>query len=321
MPQAGEIRRGSTESVQWDGSRWQPLAKDEGPSKRYQPGLGDDYASAFTNELGRTAKEAAIGLARSPLDLVKNTVGMVAHPITAVENAAHAVAHPIDTVQALGDDPRAAGSLLGQVLLGKVAPDALGSLAANGPSVVGRGMSAVGRGLENAGSAVLDRGGIPIGMTAAGTAAAGHPLAAAAEIGLPLAAKYGGKGLQAVGRSLEGLKRAAAPTKIADASSPTPFGPGLSPKGLTRNIETLTRDTGSPSDAEAVGQDLERLTDTAPTTEPASIRGLQQALTPDDVSLREDAVQRYLAKFPGLPTDEDVAASVAARNAGKKWRN
>lgn len=26
MPQAGEIRRGSTEAVQWDGSRWQPLA-------------------------------------------------------------------------------------------------------------------------------------------------------------------------------------------------------------------------------------------------------------------------------------------------------
>lgn len=251
MPQQGEIRRGATESVRWDGSKWTPLAPETDTSvPMYHPRSADTPTTAAIGELARTGKEAAIGLARSPWDLVKNTLGMVAHPINTIENTAHAIAHPIDTAKALGDDPRAAGSLLGQLLIAPKMPGMAETAATEGPSVVGRGLGTVGRGMEAASNAVLDsKGGIPLGMTAAGTAFSGHPIAAAAEIGLPLAAKYGGKGLQAAGRSLEGLKRAAAPSLEAAVKPDVNWsGVELSPEAAARNIEaTNLRDVSGYS--------------------------------------------------------------------------
>lgn len=250
MPEKGETRTANGETRAWNGTRWEPTTAQADTSvPMYHPRSADTPTTAAIGELARTGKEAAIGLVRSPLDLVKNTLGMVAHPITTLENTAHAIAHPIDTVNALGDDPRAAGSLLGQLLIAPRVPGMAETAATEGPGVMGRGLGTVGRGMEAAGNAVLDsKGGIPLGMTAAGTAFSGHPLAAAAEIGLPLAAKYGGKGLQAAGRSLEGLKLAAAPALKTAAPDVNLSGVTLSPEAAARNIEgTNLRDVSGYS--------------------------------------------------------------------------
>lgn len=295
MPDKGEIRRGATEAVQWDGSRWTPLPSDD-KSERYQPALSDDYASAFTHELARTGKEAAIGLARSPIDLVKNTIGMVAHPIDAVTNTAHAIAHPVDTFNALGDNPREAGSLLGQLLLAPKVPGALKATAAEGPALVGRGLGTVGRGMEAAGTAVLDsRGGLPLGMTAAGTAASGHPIAAAAEIGVPLAAKYGGKGLQAVGRSLEGLKRATAPD-VPPRPNSVLSGVTLSPEAVARNIEATNL-----RDVEGYSHDMAGKLAGIPAAGEATARNFPTG----EHAITQEMINEALSKKPYVPWNPD----------------
>ena len=168
------------------------------------PGM---FGSAGRRELLRTGKEAAIGLARSPLDAVKGLFGMVAHPIDAVTNLASSVAHPLDTIEALGDDPRAAGSLLGQVLMGRMAGPKVGAVArssapalAEGAATVGRGVGAVGRGMEAVGASAPAKHLASWGGVEAAMAMDPKGLALAAA---PTALKYGGKGVQAAGRLLE----------------------------------------------------------------------------------------------------------------------
>ncbi len=168
------------------------------------PGI---FGSAGRRELMRTGKEAAIGLARSPLDAVKGLFGMVAHPIDTVTNTANAVMHPLDTIEALGDDPRAAGSMLGQVLLGKyAAPKVMPALRASAPSVArgvagaGRAAGAVGRGMEAVGESAPARHMGSFGAMEAALRMDPKGLALAAA---PAALKYGGKAVQAGGRLLE----------------------------------------------------------------------------------------------------------------------
>lgn len=164
------------------------------------PGM---FGSAGRRELGRTATEAGIGLVRSPIDAVKGLFNLARHPIDSVSNTVNAIAHPIDTVKALGDDPRAAGSMIGQLLLGKVIPENLGTIT----NATGRGVSAVGRAAESVGDAIggskFSVGGMTIpGLGAAEALFRGDPkgLAVAAS---PYALKYGGKGMQAIGGALE----------------------------------------------------------------------------------------------------------------------
>ncbi len=168
------------------------------------PGM---FGSAGRRELMRTGKEAAIGLARSPLDAVKGLFGMVAHPIDTVTNTASAVMHPLDTIEALGDDPRAAGSMLGQVLLGKyAAPKVMPALRASAPAVArgvagaGRAAGAVGRGMEAVGESAPARHMGSFGAMEAALRMDPKGLALAAA---PAALKYGGKAVQAGGRLLE----------------------------------------------------------------------------------------------------------------------
>ncbi len=171
------------------------------------PGM---FGSAGRRELLRTGKEAGIGLLKSPIDAVKGLFGMVAHPIDSATNLASAVTHPLDTIEALGDDPRAAGSMLGQVLMGKLVPGNLGTIgevagdaskiAARGVAGLGRGAGAVGRGLETVAASAPAKhlatwGGVEAAMR---MDPKGLMVAAA-----PAALKYGGKGLQAAGRVME----------------------------------------------------------------------------------------------------------------------
>lgn len=216
----------------------------------HHPGLTESPIDAAVGEGFRTAGEAAKGFLESPLDMAKGAYNTVRHPLDTMLGIARTVAHPIDAVKALGDDPRAAGSLLGQMLLAPKIPGAADTALSEGPGVVGRGIGAVGRASEAAGDAVLDRPTMG-GMAALGTAVSGHPLAAAAEIGVPLAAKYGGRGLQKLGASLEGLKLATAPA-MADVPDSTLSGVTLSPDAVGRNIDaTNMRDMEGFSHSQA----------------------------------------------------------------------
>lgn len=206
MPQPGEVRTANGETRKWSGTRWeapQPgggeVSSTPGSPTMYHPGLGDTPESARNEELMRTAKEAGIGLLRSPYDLVKGMFNTVAHPIDAVSGMAHTVAHPLDTIKAIGDDPRAGGSMLGQLLLAPKVP----AITDAAPGVIGRGISAVGRGAEAVGGSVPARtAGALAGL---GSALHGN-LTGMAEALIPPALEYGGKGLQATGDAIASVK-------------------------------------------------------------------------------------------------------------------
>ena len=183
----------------------------------YHPGLADTPLEAGASELLRTGKEAALGLARSPWDLLKNTLGLVAHPVESMKGMAHAVSNPRETIQQLGDNPREAGSALGQLLLGRYAVPALA------PKVPGT-LSAVGGRAEALGSALAETklGGLGLpGLGAAEAIFRSDPMGAAVAAA-PYALKYGGRGLQRTGAALEGLKRGATVAEEAEPAAVAP---------------------------------------------------------------------------------------------------
>ena len=179
----------------------------------YHPGASDTPTEAFLGELGRTGKEAAIGLARSPWDLLKGTFGLAAHPVESMKGMAHAVSNPRETIQQLGDNPREAGSALGQLLLGRYAVPAVAPKVPGAVSAVGRGAEAVGTTLAKG------RFGGGFGLPGLGAAEAifrSDPMGVAVAAA-PYALKYGGRGLQRAGAALEGLKRGAT---VAEEAAP-----------------------------------------------------------------------------------------------------
>lgn len=178
-------------------------ANDGALGERYHATSADDYTSAAEGELLRTAKEAGMGLLRSPVDLVKNTYNSVRHPLDTLMGIGHAVANPEETVTNLAAHPREAGSLLGQTLLGPRVPGAANAALAEGPSIAGRAISAVGRGAEALGTSKLVKRGGTFG--ALGELMTGHPGTAAVTAVVPPALEYGGKGLQSLGSAMEGM--------------------------------------------------------------------------------------------------------------------
>lgn len=191
-----------------------PTNEDGALGERYHPGQGDDYTSAFEGELGRTAKEAAIGLARSPLDMVK---GMM-HPLDALMGIGHTVTHPREAVQNLMANPREGGSLLGQMLLAPRVPGMVDAAVANGPGMVGRGMSAVGRGAEALGTSSAAA---KLRALAPMEALTGHIGPAIASTVGPAVLEHGGKFLQRGGAALEGLMDAGGePAAVAEGAVP-----------------------------------------------------------------------------------------------------
>ena len=222
---------------------WQPYtppAETPRPA-RYEPGLADTPTTAIVNELARTGKEAGIGLARSPVDAVKGLFQLAAHPIEAVKGTARAVAHPVETFNALGDNPREAGSILGQLLLGKVGLPKVPAALARVPEAV----SAAGRGAETAGTALAESkiGGFGIpGLGALEAITRGDPtgLAVAAS---PYALKYGGKGLQKVGGGLEALKEAL----LRPSATPDEAGTVSRWHSLPKSTEVPYRSTQTPT--------------------------------------------------------------------------
>lgn len=219
MPQMKQFPNGKWGQMDAEGD-WVPMTAPQpgggdvsagpGSAPMYHPGLGDTPESARNAELMRTAQEAGIGLLKSPYDLVKGMFNTVAHPVDTVTGMAHSIAHPLDTIKAIGDDPRAGGSMLGQLLLAPKVP----AIVDAAPGVVGRGMAAVGRGMETVGGSAPAR---TAGLLGAGIQAMhGSPMGML-EAAIPPAIEYGGKGLQAVGNKVAGLKPNL--TGLADAAS------------------------------------------------------------------------------------------------------
>lgn len=235
------------ETREWNGTAWMPIPNPSEAVAMHHPGEFETPGEAFVSELGRTGKEAAIGLARSPLDLVKNTLGMVAHPIDTISGTAHAIAHPVETVKAFGDNPREAGSVLGQLLLGKVGAPEIPGVVDAAPEVIGKGVGAVGRGLEAAGTSRPAR---LMNYAGAGALAyGGNPIKGAMMLAGPKLAEMAGKGLQKLEPSIAGLKRAA-----VEAPKPNTLVSGLelTPEALARNVEaTNMRDVEGFSHTQA----------------------------------------------------------------------
>ena len=242
---------------------WQPYTPPEAPNQpeMYHPGLGDDPTSAAMGELLRTGKEAAIGVARSPLDIAKGLYELVTtDPRQTLRNVGTTLSDPPALIKALADNPREAGSALGQILLtGKFGPKI--------PGAVGRipaGMSAAGRGMERGGTALanMNIGGVNLsGAGLLGAAIQGSPrgIALAAS---PYALKASGKGLQAVGGGLERLKAAVTPSKASVASQ--------SPAGAARVSREVPYRMEAPAPAVPV---------TSP-RRPALLEHLQGDITP-----------------------------------------
>ena len=200
---------------------WQPYMPPEAANQpeMYHPRLGDDPTSAAMGELLRTGKEAAIGVARSPLDVAKGLYELVTSPVESARNISQAATHPGEILKALADNPREAGSALGQLLLtgkfGPKIPGAVGKIPA--------GVSAAGRGVERAGTALAKTkvGGFGVpGLGALDAILGAHPGRGLAIAATPYALKYGGKGIQAMGSGLERLKEALTPTTVPSATYP-----------------------------------------------------------------------------------------------------
>lgn len=245
MPQVGERRIAHGETREWTGAGWAPVqagtaapeqAAPAGPT-RYQPGLADTPGTAFFNELARTGKEAATGFIQSPWDALKGLVGLpqqawkgltediptLMRDPSLLQETPAAIAQG---VRDFGDDPRAGGSLLGQMLLAPKIPGMAETALERGPGMVGRAAAKVGRGVESAGTGLAGQG---VLRTALGGYAGGPAGAVTAAIS-PKALELGGRALQRGGQALEGadvlggLKRAASRLK-PDIPEPEPFVP------------------------------------------------------------------------------------------------
>ncbi len=240
MPAVGERRSKGGETREWTGSRWERVAAPtEGPNGMHLPGLYESPTEATMSEIGRTAKEAGIGLARSPLDALKGLMGL---PRTVVEGLLgqnglpalvkdpslllEAPAAAKQAVTDLGNNPREAGSLLGQTLLGAKAP----KIVSGATKVAGKvpaGMVATGEAMARGGQTMKDFGGmsvggvkIPMSTLGLGEAVMRMDPAGLAVAASPYALEYGGKGLAAGGRALEALKASRAPKTAAPAGAP-----------------------------------------------------------------------------------------------------
>lgn len=193
---------------------WEPYTPmPEGTPERYLPGLADTPTSATVNELLRQGKEYGTGVLQSPIDALKGLFQMVTEGKPPLGEQGVSLGDLPGTYKHLTESPRDVGSILGQLLLGKMGIPKVPGAVARIPEAV----SATGRGMERAGTALAESrvGGITLpGLGAVGALSDPRALALAAT---PYALKYGGKGLQRVGGGLERLKEALAPTPQAAA--------------------------------------------------------------------------------------------------------
>ncbi len=134
MPQVGEIRRGSTESVQWDGSRWQPV--EHQPQGEDAGFLSDLYHGVTEHPLdtlkgflqgSATGLPTAARIAQVALPFV--TAGASIPAQMAVGAGTQALADIADGVAGDPSAPKTFGDFLTHAATGAVAPGILGGAA------------------------------------------------------------------------------------------------------------------------------------------------------------------------------------------------
>lgn len=227
-PRVGEIRRGTSESVRWDGTRWEPIAHQSAPSSPL------DSLSDFLGGAISTSPLNPMNLARAvahPLNTIGHAIG---DPISEVAQAAthakNAIVNPGDegfvgrgaeamqaiehlggAVPLVGRSAIHAGENIGSGNVARGTGELTG-LASGAflPSLVQkmpRTISATGRGVERVGTALgetkIGGYGVP-GLALAEAVMRSDPkgLAIAAA---PTVLKYTGRGMQRVGSALDGL--------------------------------------------------------------------------------------------------------------------
>lgn len=265
---------------------------------------GDDYTSAFEGEALRTAKEAGIGLLRSPLDLVKGVANTVVHPLDTLMGLGHTIAHPVEAVTNLAKNPREAGSLLGQMLLAPKVPGAANTALAEGPSLVGRGVAAVGRGAEALGKSKAVRGASKLG--AVGSALHGNIPGVLAGLA-PDALEMTGRGLQRGGAALQGLDLSLGKNPVPPVE--------LIPESRRLNparVSTETRDFGREMDSNAGSWERSPSDNPmVPGRRNPSIKGLDAAMDAGDKS----AIEQF---YKNDPQARGVGGEIAeGRTTGK----
>lgn len=235
-PVPGERRSGATETVEWDGQRWNPVPH-HAPIDSGQPEKADSepdtWWGGFSKSLLDTAKKTGTGIVRGVGDAISSVPGAVQaymNPgetaLNAGRAAAHAVQNPGETYDALKSgvtslsDPEKGGEAIGNLatMLGvpylpeagagalKVAAPVIDAMT-EAPAAIARGVgnatSAVGRGAEALGTSspasYVRKFGAPAALMHGDIGTAG--LAAT----VPSALEYGGQGLQRLGNALTGL--------------------------------------------------------------------------------------------------------------------
>lgn len=240
MPEVGEIRRGKTETVQWDGQKWADVHEDQGAPQG----------------------QGAGGVLPSGLSMLGGLLGMAA-PAAAIPGAAlgSAVNELSSSVPKLVEMARHGGGLFGPMSsegvgsamaepAKNIALDTLKNTALNMvPGAIGKGLDMTGKGLEAIGAS--KSGAAPIAMRMA-VGPALHMLgvpegpaiaAEAASVAGPAAARALAPTVTRAGEAmpssvLTGLRAAAAGFKgPQEAPSTTMSNIPLSADALSRNVD------------------------------------------------------------------------------------
>lgn len=179
----------------------------------------DPTAAAYGSGL-ETAGKAAKGVALSPLKALASLPQVPGQILKGYGSLVDLAADPSllasapraawDEIKNIGQNPEHGGDLIGQLLMGKYAPE-IADAGVRGTAALGRGVGKLGDLIEKGGQAAIDTkiaGGMGVpGLGALEAVMGSHPVAGVATAAAPYVAKYAGKGIGAVGDSLASLKR------------------------------------------------------------------------------------------------------------------
>lgn len=325
MPQIGERRSGATETVEWDGQRWQPVEggaapQQEGALSRF---LGGALSTSPLNPMNLVRAAAhpvdTLGhLIGDPLNNLFKAGGDVKAAVTGergdrLSSALQAVEHLGGAVPLIGPAGIQAGEKIGNgdiaggagelagLASGALVPDVASGLANNVPGAMIRGGEAVARGgakLKGAGGVSV--GGIHVPLTTMGLAEAvmrGDPkgLAVAAA---PYAMEYGGKGMAATGRALEGLRGLRGPKAEPEGWDPA----GPSKRAASQAAQQAARQKASNvqlgeigdvpykmAEPELTGNDIANATDTYNRAVPGEFANRSSSLGQSTLKTMRDA--------------------------------
>lgn len=152
MPQPGERRSGATETVEWDGSRWHPVAGDGGgenphpwinpsPQEGYHPSVSDSnhpWLAAMKGLLSGSSEAATPGKvgALASIAMAPETFGLSIPAGAAVAGGTTAALDLMRSHFGTGNAPKSGNEFVGDVV-GSAAIPAVGGAIGKGASMLG----------------------------------------------------------------------------------------------------------------------------------------------------------------------------------------